>query len=58
MSWVKRRGHTTPSPGTAGTAPPVPMYDPNQHSGQTVSVGFLLEIEGIFKANYWLYVLI
>lgn len=49
MSWVKRRGHTTPNPPTA--APPVQLYDPNQHAAQSVSVAigayceFLMLIE-------------
>lgn len=37
MSWIKRRGHLTPSPAAA-PAPPVQMYDPNQHTSQSVSV--------------------
>lgn len=44
MSWVKRRGHPSPSPGAAAPAastPPVQMYDPNQHSAQSVSANLL-----------------
>lgn len=43
MSWVKKRGYATPSPAAPAAAPPVQMYDPNQHAvAQSVSVLFII----------------
>lgn len=54
MSWVKRRGHTTPNPPAAGAAatPPVQMYDPNQHATQSVSVLAHLPTVGLLLMSF------